>query len=100
MPKLLNVALVFAVFTTLSVASANAQPPAEQTLAEAAPPEPYEQQFGVAVRGRYVTVPSWFLGLFTEKNSPLHTAGFVVEGFRRKENLDIAVGFGYQNMSP
>ena len=99
MLKLLHLALVCVVLTTLSAASAHAQQ-ANPTVAESAPPVPYAQQYGLAVRGRYVTVPSWFLGLFTERNSPLHTAGFVLEGFRRKDNFDMAVALGYQNMSP
>ena len=58
-------------------------------------------QFGFAMRARYVSVPSWFLGLFTKENTALSTFGhFGVEFLRRKGDMDIALGFSYQNMSP
>lgn len=102
MAKISRIALV-SVISTLPVSPVMAQElaPADPSAESmAAPPPAYGQQFGLAMRGRYVTVPSWFLGLFSKENSPLHTAGFILEGFRRKDNFDIAVGLGYQNMSP
>jgi hypothetical protein len=64
--------------------------------------------YGIAARWRYIMVPGWFLDFFTQKNVPLYTAGsFALEGFRRKVDKDdpnrtweLAVGVGYQNMSP
>ncbi len=100
MLKLTHLALVGAVVGTLFVPNSAQAQSQDPSVAGAAPPVAYTQQFGLSARGRYVTVPSWFLGLFTEENSPLHTGGFILEGFRRKENFDIAVGVGYQNMSP
>jgi hypothetical protein len=63
---------------------------------------------GFAARWRYVSVPSWFLGLFTQKNKPLSTFNcFALEGFWRKQDKDdsnrtweIVGSVGYQNMSP
>lgn len=103
-----------AAFALVALASSTARaqaPEAPEALAApgnepvaaamAEPPPPTGAQYGLSVRGRYVTMPSWFLGLFTQENSPLHSAGFILEGFRRNaENFDIAVGLGYQNMSP
>ncbi|MDX2018675.1 MAG: hypothetical protein SF187_00435 [Deltaproteobacteria bacterium] len=103
MAKISRIALV-SVISTLPVSPVVAQeagaPTPTAEAAAAPPPAAYGQQFGLSMRGRYVTVPSWFLGLFSKENSPLHTAGFLIEGFRRKDNFDIAVGLGYQNMSP
>jgi hypothetical protein len=57
--------------------------------------------WGVGVRGRWVSVPGWLLGLFTDHNVPLLTFGHIgIEGFRRGGNFEIAVAFSYQNMSP
>jgi hypothetical protein len=64
-------------------------------------------RFGAAARWRWVTVPGWFLGLFTQKNVPLSTFNaWGLEGFWRKRDKDdahrtweIVVSVGYQNMS-
>ncbi|HEY2899931.1 MAG TPA: hypothetical protein VGL59_05095 [Polyangia bacterium] len=60
--------------------------------------------YGVAMRFRWVSVPAWMLNVFTKKNVPLgFTAlpgAWAIEGFRRKQNFDIAVSVGYQAMSP
>jgi hypothetical protein len=64
--------------------------------------------YGLALRWRWVSVPGWFLGLFTKKNSPLSTFNcFALEGFWRKHDKEdhnrtweIMVSVGYQNMSP
>jgi hypothetical protein len=63
--------------------------------------------YGLAVRARWISVPSWLLGLFTQKSVPLSTYGYALEGFRRKHDKDdhnrtweLSVGIGYQNMSP
>lgn len=64
-------------------------------------------KYGVAFRFRWVTVPGWFLKLFTVKNQPLSSYSYAVEGYRRKQDKDdpnrtweLVVGIGYQNMSP
>jgi len=93
------VACVISTLPVSPVLAEDANFPAPEVASSAAP-APYSQQFGLAMRGRYVTVPSWFLGLFTKEATPLNSSGFVIEGFRRKDNFDISVGLGYQNMSP
>jgi hypothetical protein len=77
----------------------------------AAPPVPAAAaldaaQYGLAFRSRWISVPSWFLGLFTKKNVALSSYGYALEGFRRKRDKDdpnrtweLSVGIGYQNMS-
>lgn len=91
-----------------------AAPDAASSAAEPAGPvamkprDPSEPLYGIAARWRYIMVPGWFLGFFTEKNVPLYTAGsFGLEGFRRKVDKDdpnrtweLVVGVSYQNMSP
>jgi hypothetical protein len=76
--------------------------------ATAAPRDLSAPIYGVAARWRYIMVPGWFLGFFSQKNVPLYTAAsFGLEGFRRKLDKDdpnrsweLTVGVGYQNMSP
>jgi hypothetical protein len=64
-------------------------------------------QYGLAFRFRWISVPSWFLGLFAKKNVALSSYGYALEGFRRKRDKDdpnrtweLSVGIGYQDMSP
>lgn len=61
---------------------------------------PKDLHYGVAGRMRWVSVPHWLLGLFTEHNQSLSSyhAGF--ELYRRKGEHDLVLGFSYQNMSP
>jgi hypothetical protein len=119
-------------FTSSAFAQETAEMPAPETAAPVAAPEPGSEagavpaaedgvaapvapvtsdlnaaKYGLAFRFRWVTVPSWFLGLFTKMNSPLSSYGYALEGFRRKRDKDdprrtweINVGIGYQNMSP
>jgi len=63
---------------------------------------PSSERYGVAVRAlRWVSIPGWLLDAFTAENVPLSTFGSVgLEGFWRRQNHDIALGFVYQNMSP
>jgi hypothetical protein len=77
-------------------------PSASVAAAESPPPPSGEKAvFGVGLRARYVSVPSWLLGFFTKHNMPLSTFGhYGIEGFRRRGNFQIALGFSYQNMSP
>jgi hypothetical protein len=63
--------------------------------------------YGAAFRARWITLPSWFLGMFTKANRPLSSYGVGFEGVRRKRDAEnpnrfweISLGVGYQNMSP
>jgi hypothetical protein len=108
-------------FATAPAAAASAED-AEQTAAESSAPAggaaagdsatavreagapkpgPDDVAYGVGIRGRWVSVPGWLLGIFTKHNVPLSTVGhFGIEGFRRRGNFDVALAFSYQNMSP
>jgi hypothetical protein len=94
-------------------AELGAAPAAEEASAAGAVAAPAtavsnQAKYGVALRWRWVSVPSWFLGLFTQKNVPLSTFScFALEGYRRKIDRDdphrtweLSVALGYQNMSP
>jgi hypothetical protein len=76
-----------------------ALPPAE-TIGREGAPRPADLSYGAGLRLRYVSVPSWLLGLFTKNNVPLSSYSVAAEFFRRKGNFDFMLSFGYQNMSP
>jgi hypothetical protein len=83
------------------LSTAHAQEPTAAGSAEAAPAEP-STRYGVAlVMPRWVSVPGWFLDLFTKQNVPLSTfSSYGLELFARRGTYDIVLGLGYQNMSP
>ena len=63
--------------------------------------------YGAAFRARWITLPSWFLKMFTQANRPLSSYGVGFEGVRRKRDAEnpnrfweISLGVSYQNMSP
>jgi hypothetical protein len=74
--------------------------PAGELAEEAAPRRAADVSYGVAARGRWISVPEWMLNLFTEQNVPLSSWGTGIEFFRRKANFDLVLTFSYQNMSP
>ncbi len=64
-------------------------------------------QFGGAFRARYVTLPGWFLGMFTKASRALHSYGVGLEGFRRKRDsedrnrfTEMSLALGFQSMGP
>jgi hypothetical protein len=66
-----------------------------------------QAKYGLGIRVRWVSVPSWFLGLFAQKSVPLSSYSYGLEGYRRKIDRDnpnrtweLNVGIGFQNMSP
>jgi hypothetical protein len=81
--------------------------PAVSATAVAAAKAATAPHYGLALRWRYISVPGWFLGLFTTKNVPLSTFNcFALEGFWRSHDKEdrnrtweIVVAVGYQNMS-
>jgi hypothetical protein len=81
--------------------------PATEAIAAPLTAPRNDAKYGLAFRLRWVSVPSWFLGLFTDKNVPLSTYSYALEGYRRKVDRDdphrtweLAVAIGFQNMSP
>jgi hypothetical protein len=74
--------------------------PAGELTEEAAPRRAPDVSYGVAARGRWVSVPEWFLDVFSDENVPLSSWGTGIEFFRRKGVFDLVLSFSYQNMSP
>jgi hypothetical protein len=64
------------------------------------PPGHSRTQYGLVSQVRYVTVPSWFLDLFTKKNVPLNSWGATFGGFMRRGDFDLVISLSYQDMSP
>lgn len=56
--------------------------------------------YGVALRGRWVSVPKWMLNLFTKRNMPLSSYSAAVEVMRRKGEFDFIFSFGYMGLAP
>jgi hypothetical protein len=97
--------------TTPSPGEPGAAPAAEDAPATVAAPAATavtsQAKYGLAFRFRWVSIPSWFLGLFTQKSVALSTYGYAIEGYRRKvdredpnRTWELNVGIGFQNMSP
>lgn len=99
---------MFIATSALGYQPAAAQAPApaalavsEEPPAAAVQPNPNQAVYGGGLRARWVTLPGWFLGMFTKKNVPLKSSyGFAGEFFRRKGDMDIVVGLSYQKMGP
>jgi hypothetical protein len=80
-------------------------PPSEEpaptpAVSTEVPVGPTDVTYGAGARLRWVSVPSWLLGLFTKENQSLSSYGFAGEFFRRKGDMDIMVGLSYQRMGP
>ncbi len=56
--------------------------------------------YGGALRARWISVPSWLLGLFTKLNVPLSAYSLGGEFFRRKGDLDLSLSISWQRLSP
>ena len=101
--RLTRAAVVVTTLWALGAARAMAAPAEPVEPANPANPAPGDGglSYGVALRARYVSVPSWALALFTTHNVPLSTFGhFGVEVFRRRGKTDLVGALSYQNMSP
>jgi len=57
-------------------------------------------RYGLAVRARWITVPSWLLGVFLNESKSLSSYTTGIEGFRRNGNFDFVLGVAWQSMSP
>ena len=88
-------------------ASATEENPASAAIAAPATAVGNQAKYGLGIRVRWVSVPSWFLGLFTQKNVSLSSYSYALEGYRRKVDRDdphrtweLSAAIGFQNMSP
>ena len=57
-------------------------------------------RYGLAVRARWITVPSWLLGAFLDQSKSLSSYTTGIEGFRRSGDLDFVLGVAWQSLSP
>ena len=57
-------------------------------------------RYGLGVRSRWVSVPSWMLGLFLANSVPLSSYTIGAEFFRRSGNFDFVLGVAWQALSP
>ena len=57
-------------------------------------------RYGLAVRARWITVPSWLLGVFLDQSKSLSSYTTGIEGFRRSGDFDFVLGVAWQAMSP
>jgi hypothetical protein len=90
--------------TEATSTSSTSSPPATETLPAAALTETATRapnvSYGVAIRGRWVSVPKWMLNLFTARNMPLSSYSYAAEFMRRKGEFDMIFALGYQGMGP
>ena len=56
--------------------------------------------YGLGLRGRWATVPSWLLGIFLKEKQSLSSYAVGLEGFRRSGSFDLVLGVGWQALSP
>jgi hypothetical protein len=57
-------------------------------------------RYGLAVRARWVSVPSWMLGIFLDQSKSLSSYTTGIEGFRRSGDFDFVLGVAWQALSP
>ena len=59
-------------------------------------------RYGLGLRARWVSVPSWMLGLFTKQNKALSSYTLGLEGFRlfHGDFPDFVLGLAWQSLSP
>ena len=57
-------------------------------------------RYGLAVRARWITVPSWLLGVFLDQSKSLSSYTTGIEGFRRSGDFDFVLGVSWQALSP
>jgi hypothetical protein len=69
-------------------------------MVDAAVQDARPARYGLGVRSRWASTPSWLLGLFTQKNKPLNSYAIGGEFFRRSGNFDFLVGLTWQDLSP
>jgi hypothetical protein len=93
-----------ALAAALAITAPSAPARAQEAAGPTGNPPPLEEVFryGIGLQmPRWVSVPSWMLGLFATENVPLSTFGsFGVELFGRRGDYDIVLGLSYQNMTP
>jgi len=57
-------------------------------------------RYGLGLRARWVSVPSWLLGVFLDQSKSLSSYSIGLEGFRRHGDFDFVLGVAWQSLSP
>jgi len=57
-------------------------------------------RYGLGLRARWVSVPSWLLGVFLDQSKSLSSYSVGLEGFRRHGDFDFVLGVAWQSLSP
>ncbi|HEX2661126.1 MAG TPA: hypothetical protein VHU40_22755 [Polyangia bacterium] len=57
-------------------------------------------RYGLALRARWISVPSWMLGIFLDQSKSLSSYTTGIEGFRRSGDFDFVLGVSWQALSP
>ena len=84
----------------------DAAPDADSTVSAGVPMVDIAKQdatgarYGLGLRTRWISVPSWLLGIFTKQNKPLSSYSVGLEGFRRHGDVDFVLGVAWQSLSP
>jgi len=89
-----------------SATGADAAPDADTTVAAGVPMVDIAKQdatgarYGLGLRSRWTSVPSWMLGLFLKNSKSLSSYTVGLEGFRRHGDFDFVLGVAWQSLSP
>jgi len=87
-------------------APGDAAPDADTTVTAGVPMVDIAKQdaagarYGLGLRARWVSVPSWMLGLFLKESKPISSYSVGLEGFRRHGDFDFVLGVAWQSLSP
>ncbi|HEY4184358.1 MAG TPA: hypothetical protein VGP07_04780 [Polyangia bacterium] len=82
------------------VADADATVAAGVPMVDAATQDAGGARYGLGVRARWVSVPSFLLGIFLNQSKSLSSYTVGVEGFRRHGDFDFVLGVAWQSLSP
>jgi len=91
--------------TSAAARSGDAPPDADTTVAgvpmvDIAKQDATAARYGLGLRARWVSVPSWLLGVFLDQSKSISSYSMGLEGFRRHGNFDFVLGVAWQSLSP
>lgn len=69
-------------------------------MVDAAKQDAGAARYGLGVRARWVSVPTWLLGIFLNQSKSLSSYTLGIEGFRRRGDFDFVLGVAWQSLSP
>ncbi len=69
-------------------------------MVDAAKQDAGAARYGLGVRARWVSVPTFLLGIFLNQSKSLSSYTVGIEGFRRHGDFDFVLGVAWQSLSP